>query len=68
MPNLDEHTCNLYSMVVFPAESNPTINIRTSLSFPQKDNEDKDVYIRESDRPMFGQDDWDGDYDSAAVV
>lgn len=48
-------TCSLYSIVVFPAESSPTINIRTSLSLPQNDNEDNEEYIRDKDRPMLGR-------------
>jgi hypothetical protein len=30
-------TCNLYRIVVLPAESRPTIRILTSLSLPQMD-------------------------------
>lgn len=39
-------------MVVFPAESNPTINILTSLSFPQNARDERELYMRESERPI----------------
>lgn len=45
-------TCSLYSIVVFPAESNPTINIRTSLSFPHDASEVREEYNRDKDKPI----------------
>lgn len=42
-------------MVVFPAESNPTINILTSLSFPQNARDESELYMRESERPIVGE-------------
>lgn len=48
-------------MVVFPAESNPTINILTSLSFPQNARDERELYMRESERPMVGGGEWGRD-------
>lgn len=45
-------TWSLYRMVVLPAESNPTINILTSLSFPQNARDESELYMRESERPI----------------
>jgi hypothetical protein len=39
---VDRLTCNRYNIVVFPAESNPTINILTSLSFPHTASDETD--------------------------
>jgi hypothetical protein len=43
------------SKLTFPALSNPTINIRTSLSLPQNDKELKLEYTRDSESPMMAE-------------
>lgn len=45
-------SCNRYSSVVFPAESNPRINILSSLFFDHEASDDSEEYSDESVAPI----------------